>query len=64
MKQKMFASRETHNITVSAMFDSSSQWRSDDSAFPLELFHMSSKLKTSKQKLSIGSGWSWGYKKT
>lgn len=56
MKPKMFASGETHNITISAMFDSSSQWRSDDSAFPLELFHMSSKLKTSKQKLSIGSG--------
>ena len=51
----MFTSGETYNITISVMFDSSSQWRSDDSAFPLELFHMSSKFKTNKQKLSIGS---------
>ena len=55
MKEKMFANGETYNITISVMFDSSSQWRRDDSAFPLELSHMLSKLKTSKQKLSIGS---------
>lgn len=53
MQEKVFASRGTYNKTISVMLTTvriSAKSSIDDTAFLLELFHMSHKAKKKKKK--------------